>query len=62
MQIVTESKMLLTPQEAAATLSVSESTLYRLTKAGQVPAVRLGRAVRYDAERLRKWIATEQGA
>jgi len=39
--------VLLTPREAAQALAISERHLWSLTKAGVVPAVRLGRAVRY---------------
>jgi excisionase family DNA binding protein len=49
-------RLLLTPKEAAESLSVCERTLYGLTKAGQLPAVRIGRAVRYDVGDLRVWI------
>jgi excisionase family DNA binding protein len=48
--------LLLTPKEAAKALSVCERTLYGLTKAGELPAVRIGRAVRYDVGDLRAWI------
>ena len=48
--------MLLTLREAAKALSVCERTLYALTKAGQLPAVRIGRAVRYDVADLRGYI------
>ena len=40
--------MLLTPREAAAALCLSERKLWALTKAGQIRAVKFGRAVRYD--------------
>jgi len=49
-------QLLLTPQEAARSLNVCERTLYSLTKAGELPAVRIGRAVRYDIADLRAWI------
>jgi excisionase family DNA binding protein len=48
--------MLLTARQAARVLSISERTLWSLTKDGQIPAVRIGRAVRYDPEDLRRWI------
>ena len=48
--------LLLTPKEAAKALSVCERTLYELTKTGELPAVRIGRAVRYDVGDLRAWI------
>jgi excisionase family DNA binding protein len=48
--------LLLTPRDAAKALSVCERTLYALTKAGVLPAVRLGRCVRYDPDALKAWI------
>ena len=48
--------LLLTPKEAAKTLSICERTLYGLTKRGELPAVRIGRAVRYSVDDLKAWI------
>ena len=48
--------MLLMGREAAKILSISERTLFTLTKAGEIPAVRIGRSVRYDPADLRIWI------
>lgn len=55
------SKQTLTPllisgREAAKLLSVCERTLYSLTKAGEIPAVRIGRAVRYSMDELQAWV------
>jgi excisionase family DNA binding protein len=49
-------KLLLTPREAARMLSICEKTLWSLTKRGEIPAVRIGRAVRYDPRDLAAWI------
>lgn len=38
-------------------VSVCERTLYALTKAGEIAAVRRGRLVRYSVDELRAWIA-----
>ena len=48
--------LLLTPREAAEALSICERTLYGLSKRGQIPAVRIGRAVRYSVRDLEDWI------
>ena len=48
--------MLLTARQAARVLTISARTLWSLTKDGQIPAVRIGRAVRYDPADLRRWI------
>lgn len=53
--------LLLTPRAAAAALSVCERTLWAMTHPrGPIPAVRLGRAVRYSMAELQRWIATQQ--
>lgn len=53
-------QLLLTPREAARTLSACERTLYGLTKSGEIPAVRFGpgkrQSVRYDRADLLAWI------
>ena len=47
----------MTPKQAAELLQISERTLYKLTKFEGLPAVKVGRIVRYDAEDLREWIS-----
>jgi len=49
----------LRPRDAARVLSVSERTLWGLTKQGRVPFVRFGKAVRYPVHLLRKWLEAE---
>ena len=53
-------KLLLTSREAAAALEICERSLFSLTKAGRIPAVRLGRSVRYSLDALRACIAQMQ--
>jgi hypothetical protein len=49
--------LLLKPRVAAAALSVSERTLWAMTQPrGPIPAVRLGRAVRYAVRDLEAFI------
>lgn len=49
--------LLLTVRQAAKVLSISERTLWGLTKSGDIPAVRFGgRNVRYDPRDLDAWI------
>lgn len=48
---------LLTPAEAATLLAISKRRLYRLTEAGLIPAVRLGRSLRFTPEVLEALIA-----
>ena len=56
----TENRLLLKPREAAQSLAVSERTLWDLTNRGNLPCVRIGRAVRYDPADLIAWIAHQK--
>lgn len=48
---------LLTADDVAALLNVSERTLWRLLSAGKVPKpVRIGRSTRWRAEDVREWV------
>ena len=49
-------RLLLSPREAAKALSVCEKTLWTLTQKGEIPVMRMGRAVRYPLDRLKEWI------
>jgi len=50
-------KLLVTSREAASLLSVSERTLWSITAPrGPIPAIRLGKAVRYAVDDLLAWI------
>jgi len=51
---------LLTQQEAAEILRVCPKTIYTLTKDGALPAVRIGRAVRYDRGDLQRFITARR--
>lgn len=48
--------LLLTAREAAKALNICERTLYSLTKAGELPVVRIGRAVRYNVQDIKDFI------
>ena len=50
---------LLTTQEAAEFLRVSRATILRWCKAGQLPAVRIGRQWRIDMDQLERVLAGE---
>lgn len=52
----TPETMLLTAPEAAKLLAIGARTLWRLTDDGEIPVVRIGRAVRYDRRDLLAWI------
>ena len=52
----TRIRLLLKPDEAAAALAISPRTLWGLTSNGELPCLRIGRAVRYDPRDLTCWI------
>ncbi|MBV8781096.1 MAG: helix-turn-helix domain-containing protein [Phycisphaerae bacterium] len=55
-------KLLLTPREAAAAMGICEKTLWSLTvPRGELPAVRIGRSVRYSVDDLHRFIAERAG-
>lgn len=47
---------LLRPEEVAKILAVARSTVFELLRAGDLPAVRIGRAVRIPRKALDRWI------
>lgn len=47
---------LLTVKEAAAFLKLSPDTIYRATKAGTLPHVRIGRSIRLSREALEDFL------
>jgi len=55
-------RLLITSREAAATMSISERTLWTLTNERGLPCVRIGRSVRYDPRDLQAWIERHKSA
>ena len=55
-------KLLLTVNEAAQVLALSPRKLWTMTKAGEIPSLKLGRSVRYPVESLREWVRERAGA
>jgi len=51
----------LRPDDAAAALGISRKFLYILTKRGEIPAVKVGRAVLYPRVNLERWLAERCG-
>jgi excisionase family DNA binding protein len=56
----TTEPLALRPREAAATIGVSPSTLDRLTKAGEIPVVRLGRVRLYELSVLEEFLKSRR--
>jgi excisionase family DNA binding protein len=51
--------LLVSPREAARMLSISPRTLWALTNVGTVRCVRIGRAVRYNPDDLKHYVAAQ---
>ena len=59
-QTTSISSELLRPREAADWLKISERTLWSLTQRGELPAVRIGRSVRYELADLIQFVAVRK--
>ena len=60
--LVPITRLLLTPNEAAAALRISPRLLWSKTKIGEIACVRIGKCVRYDPRSLLRFldaVATE---
>ncbi len=56
--VSTELPMLLRAEEVARLLSLGRSTVFALMKSGELPSVRIGRAVRVPREAIDEFVAT----
>jgi excisionase family DNA binding protein len=60
--MTSDNPLALRPKEAAQALSISERHLFTLTKAGEIPCLRIGsgsrKTVLYPTESLRNWLAS----
>lgn len=54
-------RLLLSVREAATAMGICEKTLWTLTQQGEIPVIRIGRAVRYPVDGLREWIQKQCG-
>ncbi len=54
-------KLLLTARDVSKLLSISERTLWELTRRGEIPRLKIGAAVRYDVRDLQAWIDKTKG-
>ncbi len=53
-------KLLLTRHEAAEVMSVSEKTVQRMEKRGELPVVMIGSMKRYSTDSIRQLIAAQE--
>lgn len=51
-----KSARLMTVQEISKYLRLHPGTVYRLAKAGQLPAFKIGDSWRFDPERVERWL------
>lgn len=49
-----------TASDVTQYLLVSRSTLYRLSATGELPAVRIGRSIRWRPESVRAWLNSRE--
>lgn len=52
---------LLTVPEAAAFLKVSTWTVRELVRTGRLPCYRVGGQLRFDPEKIRRWLREQEG-
>jgi len=51
-----DNKLLLKPSEAGARLGLGRSKMYEMLASGELPSIRLGRAIRIPAKALDEWV------
>lgn len=51
---------LLTVKEVATSLRLTERHIYRLIKEGTLPHYRIGNAIRFDGEQVKRWLDTKR--
>lgn len=50
-------RLLLKPAEVAATLGIGRSKVYEMLRTGEIPSLRIGKAIRVSRKALEKWVA-----
>lgn len=53
-------KLLLTTKEAREVLSLNRTRMYEMLAAGEIPSIRIGRAIRIPVKALEQWIEQQQ--
>lgn len=51
----------MTAKQLADYLQLNELTIYKRVRLGEIPVVRVGRALRFKKEVIDKWLETESG-
>ena len=57
-----DEKLLLTVPEAAKMLSLGRSKTYEMVAAGELPVIRIGRAIRLPVKGLNEWVERQREA
>ena len=57
---VTDPRLVVSKQEAARMLGISDRTLHTLTHEGKLPCMRVSARVCYSIETLRRWVAEQE--
>ena len=57
----TTARLALRPREAARALGIGERLLWSMTNRGEIPHLRLGRAIVYPVAELERWLAKQAG-
>ncbi len=55
-----DNRLLCKPGEAAEMLNLAKSTVYHLVASGELPSVRVGKAIRISREAIDKWIRDQE--
>lgn len=53
-------RLLLRIPEAAETLGIGRTKIYEMIARGELPTIRIGRAVRISANALQKWVEVRE--
>jgi excisionase family DNA binding protein len=56
----TPPRLLLRIPEAAETLGIGRTKIYEMISKGELPTIRIGRAVRISANTLQKWVEVRE--
>ncbi|MBP6874766.1 MAG: helix-turn-helix domain-containing protein [Candidatus Eisenbacteria bacterium] len=51
---------LLTVREVCEVLHIGKTRVYAMAASGELPAVRIGSALRFRPEQLRRWLETQE--
>ena len=55
-----EPRLLLKCEEAAKRLSMGRAKVYLMAASGELPSIRIGRAIRIPSDALREWVRQKQ--